>query len=129
MPEPRIWRDKVSEIGSKYHRARLVDRNRTVLTQGDLTGTVQKKVYDLHSDDADTPIFQGSNTIGSTVFNSLQAWDIDAQGYNLEYVTTSNEVGGWTGGHTYRVEIFYTHSSEGRKATVFEVTPDPLLGT
>lgn len=127
-PEPRVWRDKVQEVGTKYHRARLTTRNRTVITQADLTGVVLRKVYDLHSTDADTAIFVGSNTIASTVFNSLQPWEDDADGYNLEVPTTSNEVGGWTGGHTYRIEVYYTHSSEGLKNVTFEITPAPLLG-
>lgn len=129
MPEFRIWRDKVSEAGTVWHRARLTNRNRQVLTQADFTGTIQKKVYDLHGADADTALFEGSNTVAATVFNTVQSWDDDGGGYNFEYATTSNEVGGWTGGHTYRVECYYTHTSEGRKCVAFEITPEPLLGT
>jgi len=128
MPEPRIWGSKISQVGSKFHRARLTTRNRAVITQADLTGTIQKKVFDLHSVDADTAVFAGSNTIASVVFNSMQPWEDDAAGYNLEVTTTSNEVGGWIGGHTYRVEIYYTHLTEGRCVVTFEVAAAPLLG-
>lgn len=128
-PEPRVWRDRIRETGTAWHRARLVDRNRNVLTQSDFTGSVTKRVFDLSSDDADTAIASNTSNISAVIFNALQSWEDDARGYNLEMPTTSNQVGGWNGAHTYRVEISLTRvaaSGDGVMTEVFEIEPDDL---
>jgi hypothetical protein len=128
MPEPRIWRDKVYEGGTKFHRARLVDRDGTVQTQGDYTGTVTVKVFDLHSDDADTAVY--SNTaiaLSSVVTNTLQLPWVDNTGWNFENGVTSNQVN-WEGGHTYRICYFLTHASEGVASIMYENLVEPSLG-
>ena len=130
MPEPRIWRDRVSESGTRYFRARVVDRNRNVLVQTDFTGTVRKKVYDLHSEDIDDPVFEGSNTISEVFFNSLQPWEQDERGYNFEGSVTSNNVA-WEGGHSYRICFFLTRSvasGEGVITIVYENIVEALIG-
>ena len=128
MAEPRIFRDRVSEVGTKFHRARLVDKDRNVLDQSSFTGTVRKRVYDLHSTDIDTPVYQTSNTIASNVFSSLQAWDLDDVGYNFQGQITSNNVT-WEGGHTYRICYYLTRTSgEGVMVVPFENVIEPLLG-
>ena len=127
-PDPRIFRDRVSEVGTKFHRARLVDKDRNVLDQSSFTGTVRKLVYDLHSTDIDTPVYQTSNTIASNVFSSLQTWDLDDVGYNFQGQITSNNVS-WEGGHTYRICYYLTRTSgEGVMVVPFENVIEPLLG-
>jgi hypothetical protein len=127
-PDPRIFRDRVSEAGTKFHRARLVDKDRNVLDQSSFTGTVRKRVYDLHSTDIDTPVYQTSNTIASNVFSSLQTWDLDDVGYNFQGQITSNNVS-WEGGHTYRICYYLTRTSgEGVMVVPFENVIEPLLG-
>lgn len=120
--EPRIWRNKISESGTKYHRARLVTRNGTVLTQADFTNRVLRKVYDLNASDADTVVYADSNTIASWVFNSLQTWEDDARGYNFEAALTSNMLS-MEGGHSYRACYYLTRlaaSGEGVLPVLFE---------
>ena len=127
-PDPRVFRDKVSEVGTKYHRARLVDRNRNVLGPSDFTGTVRKRVFDLHSSDIDTPTYQGSNTVVSNVFSSLRPWTLDAIGYNFESSISSNNVT-WEGGHTYRICYYLTRADgSGVMVVPFENQIEPLLG-
>lgn len=94
--------------------------------QADFTGSVVKRVWDV--EDPSEAIASNTSNITATVFNSLQEWDDDARGYNFEQGTTSNQIGGWEGGHTYRVEVMLTHVTEGPKVLAFEVTPDPLFG-
>lgn len=127
MPQPRIWRDTVWESGTKYHRARLVDRNNNVLTQGDFTGSVYQRVYDMAASNVDDPIYSNVSTIASNVYNSLQTWDDDGTGFNFEGSLSSNAVA-MDGEHTYRVCYFLTHSSEGQYSVVFENKPETLLG-
>ena len=128
MPEPRVWRNRVSESGTKFHRIRLVDRDNNIQVQGNYTGTVTVKVFDLNSDDADTAVYSNTAiTVASVVTNTLQDWEADATGWNFQHGLTSNNLA-WEGGHTYRVCYFLKHTSEGVHATAFEDLVDPLLG-
>jgi hypothetical protein len=128
MPEPRIFRDRVYEAGTKYHRGRLVDRDGDIQVQGDYTGTVTLKVFDLASDDADTAVYSNTAiTVASVVTNTLQTWDTDSTGWNFEHGVTSNNLT-WEGGHTYRVCYFLTNTSEGVHSLMFEDTVEPSLG-
>lgn len=128
MADVRIWRNKVPETGTKYFRARLVDRNGNVMVQANYSGTVTVKVFDKHSDDADTAVY--SNTalvLASVLTNTLQTWEADATGWNFEHGLTSNNVA-WEGGHTYRVEYFLVHTSEGVHSVLFEAVPEGAIG-
>lgn len=114
----------MAESGTKYHRARLVDRHGNVLTQGDFTGNIQRKVYDLYASNADATVYADSNTVATWVYNSLQTpWpEGDARGYNFEAALTSNMVT-FEGGHTFRTEYYLTRtgaSGEGVQALLFE---------
>jgi hypothetical protein len=122
MPEPRIWRNKVAESGTKYNRARLTDRNGNVLTRADFTNTILRRVYDLDASDADTEVLADSNAIATWVFNSLQTWEDDGKGYNFEAALTTNQLT-MEGGHTYRVCYYLTRlsgSGEGVMPVMFE---------
>lgn len=128
MPDPRIWRDRVSERGTVWHRARLVNRNGAVQVQGDYSGSVTLKVYDLNSDDADTAVYSNTAiTVASVVTNNLQTWEVDGTGYNFERGVTTNLVDR-EGGHTYRFCYFLNHTSEGVHSIVFENEVLPMLG-
>lgn len=132
MPAPIVYRDRVYESGTKWHRARLVDRNRNILLQADFTGSGTVQVYDLAASNADAAIYSNSSlTIASIIFNSLQEWEVDDEGYNFESAVTSNNVT-WEGGHTYRT--CYTlkravSSSEGNLKIIFENLVEPELAT
>lgn len=129
--EPRVWRTKVAESGTRYHRARLVDRNNAVLDQSSFTGTILVKVYDLDAAVPDVAAYEGSNTIATWVYNSLQTWEDDGIGYNFEGSVTSNQYA-YSGGHTYRVCFYLRRSSpstEGELAVLFENVVEWQLGT
>ena len=128
MPEPRVWRDKISESGTWYNRARIVDKDGDVQVVSDFTGTVTIKVFDLNSDDADTAVYSNTAiTVASVITNTLQTWDVDTTGWNFQYGVTSN-VFTREGGHTYRVCYFLTHTSEGVRTLQFEMLVEPALG-
>lgn len=126
MPAPRIFRDNVWESGTKYNRARIVDRNGNVLVQGDFTGSVVLRVYDMAAADVDSAIYSNTTTIASNVYNSLQTWDVDGEGYNFEHAITSNQVA-MDGEHTYRACYQLTHTSEGVYTLVYEMSAKTLL--
>jgi len=127
-PEPRVYRNRVSESGTKYHRSRLTDRDNNVLTQMNFSGTIRHVVYDLSAADVDLPIYSNAAlTISALVFNTLQSWEEDSIGYNFQGSTTSNNVA-WEGGHTYRICFYLNHTTEGKKAVVFENTVAELFG-
>lgn len=125
--EPRVFRNPVHEGGSKKPRARLTDDDNNVLVQADFTGSVQVRVFDL-SDDPTAAIFSNTRTVGATVLNSLQDWEVDADGYNFSDSITSNEVGGWKGGHSYRISYLLTHSTDGYYPVIFEIRCLNLYG-
>lgn len=128
MPEPRIFfRKLLSETGTKFPAARVVDRDGTVLVQSDLTGTIALQVFDLSGSDPETAIFSTNRTVGSTVFNSLQVWQEDSIGFNFRDSITSNEVS-WDGDKTYRMCYTLRHTSQGNLTVVFEGRTLPLLG-
>lgn len=128
--EPRVWRNKVYERGTKYYRARLVNRDNDIQVQADYTGTVTVKVFDTHSDDADTVVYSnGAITIASVITNTLQSWEADSTGWNFEYGISSNAwTNAWEGGHTFRVEAYLNHTSEGVHTILWESVPEPSLG-
>jgi len=102
MPEPQIFRSIVWEAGPKRPTARVVDHTGQVVTTGDLTGTIALSVYDISSSTPTTAIFSTNRVIGNTVFDSLQPWEVDGQGYNFQDLVTTGEVV-LEGGHTYRL--------------------------
>lgn len=127
MPLPRIFRDKVSEAGTWYHRARLVDKDNNVLVQGDFTGSCLVQVFDLAGTNVDAAIYSNVRTVAAVVTNTLQDWDADTIGFNLEIANASNNFTR-EGDHTYRVCAYLTHSSQGLMPTVWEVKPETLFG-
>lgn len=130
-PEPRVWRGKVSDSGTKYFRSRLVNRNNTVLDQSSFTGNITVKVYDLDGATPETTVYSNASLeITNLVYDSLQTWDDDSVGYNFEGSVTSNNVD-MKGGHTYRVCYFLTRASssgEGVMPVMFEAKIEPAYG-
>jgi hypothetical protein len=125
--EPRIFRNKTRESGTWYHRALLTDRNNNVLVQGDFTGSCLVQVFDLAATNVDTAIYSNVRTVASVVTNTLQTWDVNPTGYQLEVAVTSNSYTR-TGGHTYRTCVYLTHSAEGLHTTIFENNVETLFG-
>lgn len=127
MPEPRIWRSRHFEAGTKTLRARVVDRDGTVQTQVNFSGSVQVRGYDLGSATPSTAIYSNvALTVAGTIFNSLQTWDLDSTGFNFQTTITSNQIA-WEGGHTYRVSCLLPHTSEGFLPVVFELQIEQLF--
>lgn len=128
MPEPRVFRRRVSEAGTKYPAARVVGAlSNNVLTQADFTGSVTVQVFDLMGSDPDAAVYSNTRTIANTVFNSLQTWSEDTTGYNFRDALTSNQVT-WEGGHTFRACYVLRHTTQGDITLMFEMTVEPLLG-
>ncbi len=125
MPEPRIWRNKVRESGTMWHRALMTDRNDNIMVQSDYTGSALVQVFDLQV--TNTAIYSNTRTIASVLTNTVQTWDASPGGYNLEVTVTSNQVAR-EGGHTYRTCVYLTHTVEGVHCEIFEVTPEPQYG-
>ena len=131
-PEPRVWRNRTSESGTRYHRARLVDRDGSVLDQSSFTGTITAKIFDLDGETPETAVYSNaSNLISSWVFNSLQTWEDDEDGYNFEGYITSNQYA-YEGGHSYRVCFYLNRASgtpgDGALAVLFENKVEWQLG-
>ena len=125
--EPRIFRNKVRESGTLFHRALLTDRNNNVMVQGNYTGSCLVQVFDLAGTNVDTAIYSNTRTIASVVTNTLQTWDVNPTGYQLEVAVTSNSYTR-NGGHTYRTCVYLTHASEGLHTTIFENNVETLFG-
>ena len=117
MPEPQVFRSRVWEAGPKKPTARVVDDTGQAVTQGDLSGSVALSVFDI-SVDPNSAIFTTNRTIGNVVFNSLQAWDVDGQGYNFQDTVKTNEVT-LEGGHTYRLSYRFS-ATDGTIPVLFE---------
>lgn len=126
--EPRVWRNKVYESGTKYYRARLVNRDNDIQVQSDYTGLVSVRVWD--KEDATTALYSNvAITIVSTVTNTLQPWEADSTGWNFEYGITSNAwTNAWEGGHTFRIEAQLKNVLEGVHTVLWESTVEPSLG-
>lgn len=123
---PRVWSSEHFEAGSKYPRARVVDRDGNVLVQADFSGSAVVRVYDLGSTTPSTAIFSNTVAISSVIFNTLQTWDVDDEGYNFQTTITSNNVA-WEGGHVYRVSSLLPHTSQGYIPVVHELRIRALL--
>lgn len=122
MPQPRVWRDKVRESGTWWHRALMRDRNGNICVQGDYTGSALVQVYDYSSSNLTTAVYSNVRTIAAVLTNTVQTWDASPNGYNLEVAITSNSFTR-DGSHTYRTEVSLTHSVEGEHREIFEVAP------
>jgi len=122
----RVWTSEHFEAGTKYPAARAVDRDLTVITQSDLSGSVIVRVYDLSSATPSTVVFSNTVSVASVVFNSLQPWDVDDDGFNFRTAITSNNVS-WEGGHTYRVSSLLPHTSQGYIPVVHDLKIRDLL--
>lgn len=123
----RVWTSEHFEAGTKYPAARVVDKDGTVCTQSDFSGNVIVRVYDLGSDTPATVVFSNTVSVASSVFNALQNWDIDDDGYNYVTTVTSNNVAGWKGWHTYRVSSLLPHVTQGYIAVVHDLKMRDLL--
>lgn len=88
--------------------------------QADVTSIV-RKVFDLASDTPTTAIATDTLTVANVVFDTLQTdarWTKDSTGYNFrDRIAGTNFP---TGGHTYRVEYFFTGSASESFFVVFE---------
>lgn len=127
MPQsPRVWHTKHFQAGTKYPAARVVDRDGNVCVQADFSGSVVVRVYDISTTTPSTVVFSNTVAVSTVVFDTLQTWDVDAEGYNYRTSITSNQVA-WAGGHTYRVSSLLPHSTQGYIPVVHELEMDALL--
>lgn len=126
MTAVRVWTSDVFEAGTKYPAARVVDRSGNVVQQSDFSGSAVIRVYNLSSATPSTAIFSNTVAISTVIFNSLQTWDVDTEGYNFLTTITSNNVA-WEGGNTYRVSSLLPHSSQGYIPVVHELKVRDLI--
>lgn len=126
MTAVRVWTSEAFEAGTKYPAARVVDRDGNVVQQSDFSGSAVVRVYDLGSATPSTAIYSNTVAISTVIFNSLQTWDVDTEGYNYRTTITSNNVS-WEGGHTYRVSSLLPHSSQGYIPVVHDIKIRPLV--
>lgn len=126
MNSPRVWTSEHFEAGTKYPSARVVDKDGNVLVQADFSGSAVVRVYDLSSTTPSTVVYSNTVAVSSVVYNALQTWDVDAEGFNFQTSITSNSVS-WEGGHTYRVSSLLPHSSQGLIPVVHDLRIVPLL--
>lgn len=108
-----------------WHRALMTDRDDNICLQSDYTGSALVQVFDLAVTNA--AIYSNTRTIAAVLTNTVQTWDVNPSGYNLEVTVTSNQVSR-EGGHTYRTCVYIQHSEEGLHCEIFEVTVEPALG-
>ena len=127
MPAFRIWRDTVSESGTWYHRALMLNRFDQVQVVNDYGATALVQVFDLQASNVSTAIYSNTRSISAILTNTLQDWDVNTVGYNLEITNLSNAFDR-QGGHTYRICAYLPHDLEGTHAVVWEVTPEALFG-
>lgn len=125
MPEPQVFRSRVWEVGPKKPTARVVDDTGQTVQSGDLTGAIALSVFDISSADPDSAIFETNRVIGNVVFNALQPWELDGQGYNFQDVVKTNEVV-LEGGHTYRLSYRF-NTTNGTIPVLFEWRCEGLL--
>lgn len=123
---PRIWTSEHFEAGTKYPSARVVDKDGNVLVPADFSGSAVVRVYDLSSTTPSTVVYSNTVAVSSVVYNTLQTWDVDAEGFNFQTSITSNSVS-WEGGHTYRISSLLPHSSQGLIPVVHDLRIVPLL--
>ena len=127
MPvDPRIFIGEAFEAGTKYPTARVVDKDGNVLVQGSFSGPILQRVYDLGSADPATAVLSNTITVASSVFNTLQTWDIDDIGFNFQTGVTSNDVA-WEGGHSFRFSYLFPHATQGYIPVVFDLKIKSLL--
>ena len=126
MAQPRVWTSDHFEAGTIYPRARVVDRDGNVQVQANFSGSVVVRVYDMSSTTPSTAILSNTVTVASCVFDSLQSWDVDDDGYNFQTSITSNQVA-WEGGHCYRVSSLLPHTTQGYIPVVHELRIQALL--
>lgn len=122
----RIFRGESFEAGTKFVRARIVDKDGNVLVQGNFSGPILQHVYDLGSETPDVAVLSNTVAIASTVFNTLQSWDVDDIGFNFETPVTSNQVT-WEGGHSYRFSYLAPHTTQGYIPVVYDLKIVSLL--
>jgi len=126
MPQPKIYRDDVWEVGVKKPRALATDEDGTVLIQADIAVNIPLKVFDLSAADPDLSIFSTNRTNTVVIFDTLQSWDLNDVGFNFEDSISTNEVT-LVGGRTYRVEYLLSHTTDGQLPIVFEWRCKTLL--
>jgi hypothetical protein len=126
MADPRVFLSETFEAGTKYPTARIVDRDGSVLVQGNFSGALLQRVYDLGSATPSTAILSNTVAVASVITNSLASWDIDDVGFNFRTGITSNQVA-WEGGHTYRICYLAPHTSQGYIPVVFDLKVKALL--
>ena len=127
MPlSPVVFQGERFEAGTKYPTARVVDKDGSIVSQADFSGMVQRRVYDMSSLTPSTAVLSNTVAVASVLFNALQTWDIDSDGYNFRDSVTSNDVA-WEGGHVYRLSYLLPHTSQGYIPVVFDLKVIALL--
>ena len=125
MPEPQVFRNEVWEVGPKYPTARVTDQNGSALVINDVTA-ITLRVFDLSTNTLTTSIFSTNRTPGSTMFNALQPWDVDGDGFNFQDTVTTNQVL-LEGGRTYRLRYIFS-TTDGSRPVLFEWRTRSLIG-
>jgi len=123
--EPQIFRNEVWEVGPKYPTARIVDKDGTVLAQGDISANIPFSVFDLSAADPDLAIFSTNRVDTTVIFNALQTWDVDSVGFNFQDTVKTNEVT-LEGGRTYRLSYRF-QLTDGTLPLAFEWRTRSLL--
>jgi hypothetical protein len=122
----RVWYAEAFEAGTKFPRARVVDKDGGVVVTSNFAGSVQRRVYDLASATPEVAILSNTATIASVLTNTLASWDLDDIGSNLHDSVSSNDVA-WEGGHTYRICYLLPHTTQGYIPVVYELKILPQL--
>jgi hypothetical protein len=127
MPiSPVVFQGERFEAGTKYPTARVVDKDGAIVSQADFSGMVQRRVYDMSSLTPATAVLSNTVAVANVLFNALQTWDIDSDGYNFRDAVSSNDVA-WEGGHVYRLSYLLPHTSQGYIPVVFDMKVIALL--
>ena len=107
MSQLEVVRDEVWEDSGPTFMARVKGNDGAYITQASLTA-ITWKVYDSDSATPNTAIANGTCTVASSVFDTLQTgdpWSKDSTGYNFKYTMAATSVP--TGGHNYVVEFSF----------------------
>jgi hypothetical protein len=103
-----IYRFEGEENNPKTLRYRAIKSDGTDLKQADVS-SIKLFVYETESETLKTAAGGETLTVGSVVFDTLQSWDIDEDGYNVRVTVSGTYL--TDAGKTYRVEVKITPTS------------------
>ena len=108
------------EDGGSTNLSRVYGAAGAAITQASLS-TITYAVFDLQSATPDTSVDDGSVTISTSVFDTLQTdgiWTKDDTGYNFKHTIAATVPS--TANHVYRTEYLFTPVSGQPFWVVFE---------